>query len=181
MTRTSTHLRRTVLDTIARLSAVLADLPDAVAALADAQPGYPTATGGAGGTANLDAAGNPPGLDRYLTVADPAAHDQHRLAVIVKRANDDAADLGDIVARWSRAEVEGGRKIERQASGADCLACGRYCSGATDADRLRSGLCDSCRKAWARWTITNPLGERGEWMLERRRTLAAADDDEAAA
>ena len=164
MIRTHIRTRRTLLESISRLAATMPDLPAALAGLADAQPGYPTSTGG-GGSATLDAAGNPPGLDRHLSTSDPAAHDQRRLEVIVARIEADATDLLDIVTRWSHAEVEGGRRIERQASGGDCVCCARYCSGAAN-DRLRSGLCDPCRKSWQRSGL-----ERGEWMLERRRAL----------
>jgi hypothetical protein len=166
MHRTTNQHRRMILDTIGRLSAILAELPDAIDNLADAQPGYPTRTGGGGSSSSLDAAGNPPGLDRHLVTADPAAHDQRRLTTLIARTNSDAVDLVDIVTRWTRSEVEGGQRIARQVSGGDCVCCSRFCSGALH-DRLRAGLCDACRKSWARSDK-----ERGEWMLERRRALA---------
>lgn len=174
MHRTTIRNQRSIIETISRLSAILTDLPAATISLADAQPGYPTSTGGGGGAALLDAAGNPPGLDRHLTIADPAAFDQRRLQQLIGRMLTDATDLLDIVTRWSHAEVEGGRRIERVASGGDCVCCSRYCSGAAN-DRLRSGLCDACRKSW-----TRSGKERGEWMLERRRSLIEEHEQEVA-
>lgn len=43
-----------------------------------------------------------------------------------------------------------GRVGRQQTSGGICMACLRSVSGAVD-DRLRSGYCDACRKAWDRW------------------------------
>ena len=41
------------------------------------------------------------------------------------------------------------RKTSTQAGSGDCMACGRFCSGA-DLDRLRGGYCNGCRMAWER-------------------------------
>lgn len=168
MTRTSSpELKRQHLEIIARLSAMQTHLGDCLANLRDAQPGYPTATGG-GGAPRLDAAGNPPGLDRYLDQPDPAAHELQLLIKTTRQMLNQATVLHDIVTRWgapSDNHHEGGVKPRRTASGGDCVACSTYCSG-THNDRLRAGLCDPCRKHWQRSTL-----ERGDWMLERRRAL----------
>ena len=169
-------LKRQQLEVIARLTAMQSHLADAIAALRDAQPGYPTATGG-GGAPRLDSAGNPPGLDRYLNQPDPAASDLRLLVTSTLTMLNAATVAHDIVARWGVASDdhhEGGRAPRRTISGGDCVACGSYCSGAHN-DRLRSGLCDPCRKHWQRSTL-----ERGDWMLERRRNLLAERADEVA-
>ena len=171
-----THAQRSrhALEILARLSAATERLGAASAALRLAQPGYPTATGG-GGSPRLNAAGNPPGLDRYLTMPDPAAADARRLDTLLAHLLAEATELHSIVNTWATV-VTDQPTIERRASGGDCLACSRYCSGA-DGDRLRAGLCNACRMHWRRWQGDNPTRERGEWMLERRRTVADEQED----
>jgi hypothetical protein len=164
---TPIEIKRQHLEVIARLSAMQPHLTAAMAALRDAQPGYPTATGG-GGAPRLDAAGNPPGLDRYLNQPDPAAHDLRALIATTAQMLTAAAVVHDIVARWgapSDNAHEGGVAPRRAMSGGDCVVCGTYCSGAHN-DRLRSGLCMPCYQDRRRSTL-----ERGDWMVERRRTL----------
>ena len=168
MTRTNaSDLRRQHVEIIARLTAMQTHLATCVANLRDAQPGYPTATGG-GGAPRLDAAGNPPGLDRYLNQPDPAAHELEQLIKTTRQMLNAATVLHDIVTRWgapSDSIHEGGIKPRRTASGGDCVACSTYCSG-THNDRLRAGLCMACYQDYRRTTL-----ERGDWMLERRRAL----------
>lgn len=165
---TPNEIKRQQLEIIARLTALQPHLAAAMEALRDAQPGYPTATGG-GGAPRLDAAGNPPGLDRYLDQPDPAAHDLAMLITKTSQMLNAAAVVHDAVLRWgapSDTHHEGGRGPRRAVSGGDCVACGAYCSGAHD-DRLRAGLCVACYHDQRRSTL-----ERGEWMLQRRRALA---------
>ena len=170
MTRTNPNdLKRQQLEIIARLTAMQSHLAEAMAALRDAQPGYPTATGG-GGAPRLDSAGNPPGLDRYLNQPDPAANDLRLLVTSTLTMLNAATVAHDVVARWGVASAdhhEGGRAPRRTISGGDCVACGSYCSGAHN-DRLRSGLCMPCYQDRRRSTL-----ERGDWMIERRRNLLA--------
>jgi hypothetical protein len=54
----------------------------------------------------------------------------------------------------------------------ECQACSRWVSGSAT-DRIRSGLCDACRK-WVRRTMERDQVERGEAMLQRRRSLQSA-------
>lgn len=164
---TPNEIKRQHLEIIARFSAMNTHLAAAMEALRDAQPGYPTATGG-GGAPSLDAAGNPPGLDRYLDQPDPAAVELRLLETITKQMLNGASQLHDIVTRWGDGSAsihEGGVKPPRTSSGGDCVACSTYCSGAHN-DRLRSGLCMPCYQDRRRSTL-----ERGEWMIERRRNL----------
>ena len=47
-------------------------------------------------------------------------------------------------------EHRGDGRVGRQVTGGECLCCERYVSGSAS-DRLRSGLCETCRKAYDRW------------------------------
>ena len=177
MTRISTNdSKRQITEIIARLSATHQHITPCIANLRDAQPGYPTATGG-GGAPRLDAAGNPPGLDRYLDQPDPAAHELQLLIKTTRQMLNQATVLHDIVTRWgapSENHHEGGVKPRRTVSGGDCVACSTYCSG-THNDRLRAGLCLACYQDSRRSTL-----ERGEWMMQRRRALLTQTDEEVA-
>jgi len=167
--------RRLLVEIGQRLNTTAPHMIEAATRIRDDQPGYPTATGGTG----TRTSGLPSGLDRYLTMPDPAAHAARRLEHILRTMLTLSAELHSLVTVWS-ADVapDAQPTIERTRSGGDCLACGRYCSGnaATD-DRLRAGLCSACRMHWRRWSDVNPTKDRGEWMLERRRSLAGNDED----
>jgi hypothetical protein len=177
MTRIShAELKRQYLEVIARLTAMQVDLPSALANLRDAQPGYPTATGG-GGAPRLDAAGNPPGLDRYLDQPDEAAQNANLILTHTRQMLNSAVVVHGLVTGWADSSTsphEGGVKPRRTASGGDCVACSTYCSG-THNDRLRAGLCLACYQDSRRSTL-----ERGDWMLERRRALLTQTDEEVA-
>jgi hypothetical protein len=54
----------------------------------------------------------------------------------------------------------------RQSSIGHCMACERSVLGTPD-DRLRSGFCDACRKAWER----AGLGDRAAFIRDRRAEL----------
>lgn len=57
---------------------------------------------------------------------------------------------------------------ELPAGHGECACCGRFCQPQKDSnDRLRSGLCDACRKAWDR--ARRP--ERTDWIHARRHKL----------
>lgn len=172
LNRTQRH--RHAIEILARLTATTEHLGAATTSLRNAQPGYPTATGG-GGSPRLDAAGNPPGLDRYLDVPDPAAHASRRIDTLLAQLLSAATELHSVVLEWAL-PVTDQPTVQRKASGGDCLACSRYCSGA-DGDRLRAGLCNACRMHWRRWQGDNPTRDRGDWMLERRRTVADEQED----
>lgn len=174
MAPTAPNLTRLHLEIIARLTAIQPKLVDAHVALRDAQPGYPTATGGGGSSVTLDAAGNPPGLDRYLATNDQAAIDLRNLRTLTDSVLGSVTQLYDIVTRWTAEPDRTDDKPTRTRGGGDCVCCGSYCSGA-DTDRLRAGLCMACYQDSRRSTL-----ERGDWMLERRRALASVDDDHAA-
>jgi len=172
LNRTQRH--RHAIEILARLTATTEHLGAATTTLRNAQPGYPTATGG-GGSPRLDAAGNPPGLDRYLDVPDPAAHASRRIDTLLAQLLGAATELHSVVLEWAL-PVTDQPTVQRTVSGGDCLACSRFVSGSVD-DRLRAGLCSACRMHWRRWSDAHPTKERGEWMLERRRRLAADQED----
>ena len=168
---TPTLQRRHLLEIGARLNQIAPRLTQATRNIRDQQPGYPTSSGG-GSTPRLDAAGNPPGLDRYLDRPDPAAQASRRIDQILTNLLTQVTELHSIVTTWTT-DIDPAHQpvIERRASGGDCLACGTYCSGASN-DRLRSGLCNRCRMAWVRSGL-----ERGEWMIVRRRELRDEQED----
>lgn len=129
----------------------------------DMQRGYPT-RGDASSTTDsgrystvehfaLQGAPENPG-DPWHTPDDPAAEarqwmaDVRKLfAALIKLANDGRRIVEEIERR--NAALGNQPAPTRTPGGGDCTACGRYVSGATD-DRLRSGYCDACRKAWER-------------------------------
>lgn len=162
MIRTANELHRSSADTLTRLLATHARLVAAHRALTEALPGYPTSTGGAGGS-SLGADGTPAGLDRHVLGSDAAAVDLDRLDRIVRSLRNNSIELAAVVDRWLATTVVADSEPSR---GADCLGCTRYVSNTTDADRLRSGLCPACYRSLRRSTL-----DRGDWLLERRRTV----------
>lgn len=172
------HLRRTIVETIARLRAIEGVLPAAVDALRDAQPGFPTSSGGGGSTPTLDAAGNPPGLDRHLVSPDPALDALRRLDQSSTELLRSATLIYDIVTRWGAPPARPDETTMAR-SGSDCRCCERFVSGSPN-DRLRAGLCQACYRDWLR-SHSEWGGDRGEWMLARRRALRSCDTDDAVA
>jgi len=175
---TPTTRHRLLIETQTRLRATTHYLPDANRALRDAQPGYPTNTGGGGSTPRLDAAGNPPGLDRYLDTPDPAAYATRRLDQLLTTLLASATELHELVTTWA-IPVTDQPTIERKRSGGDCLACSRFVSGSID-DRLRAGLCLACYQHHRRWAVEHDNADRGEWILARRRELRDVDEPDVA-
>lgn len=176
LNRTQRH--RHAIEILARLTATTEHLGAATTSLRNAQPGYPTATGG-GGSPRLDAAGNPPGLDRYLDVPDPAAHASRRIDTLLAQLLGAATELHSVVLEWAL-PVTDQPTVQRKASaGGDCLACARFVSGSVD-DRLRAGLCLACYQHHRRWAIEHDNADRGDWMLARRRELRDTDEPEVA-
>lgn len=166
-----TSIRTELDDAHRRLAAILATYDHTIDELLDSQPGYPTSTVGGGGTPRLSADGTPSGLDRYLIGPNPAAEDLRNLRRAAIAAHNATREIQTILARWNTTAVTGD---DRPRSGGTCHACNRYCTGG--ADRLRSGLCDACRHSWTRYQERARrdagAGDRGDWLLERRRILA---------
>ena len=170
-------LRAELLDAQGRIAELLRILPELYAELIDGQPGYPTSTTG-GGSATLDAAGHPGGLDQFVTQPDQAAEDLRALRRSAIAAANSTRTATDVARRWLPTERVIDPAEPRPRSGGDCIACGIYCSGSVT-DRLRSGLCDACRQSWRRWQERSAheqgSGDRGDWLLTRRRDILAAE------
>ena len=169
-------LRSELLDAHARITETLRQLPDLWPELIDGLPGYPTSTGGAGTAPSLGAGGTPGGLDRFVTAADPAADDMRLLRQSAIAAANAGRTMLAVSGRWLNVTTPEDRQQLR--GGGDCHACGIYCSGAAT-DRLRSGLCDACRQSWRRYQERTADerggGDRGDWLLERRRDILTAE------
>ncbi len=72
---------------------------------------------------------------------DLLAKDHGHLLAELKAAYRAAADLGShIVGVTTTARI-----VNQRAGIGWCERCGRYCDGATDATRLRGGVCNRCR------------------------------------
>ena len=117
-------LRAELLDAQARITDLLRTLPDLYAELIDAMPGYPTSTGG-GGAPSLDAAGQPSGLDRFVTTDHPASTDYRALRRDFIATANAARHAHHIAARWLADPVRPDGE-PRARSGGDCTACGIY-------------------------------------------------------
>ena len=172
MTPTPRTITREATEAAARLAAIRQQLPDALAQLLDAQPGYPTSSGG-GSAPKLNDAGKPSGLDRYITTPDPASSDLATLARAVTAINDQLRSVHHLTSKWAAGPQDYDTVAPNKLG--DCVCCGRYTTG-TSADRLRSGLCMACYQGLRRWR-EHHFGDRGDWMLERRRTINEQQED----
>lgn len=81
---------------------------------------------------------NPDPTDRWLRDLSVYAHATSRFTQELARV---VHDLGTVTSTNPR-------ELTKTGSG-DCMACGRYCSGAVN-DRLRAGFCNACRMAYKR-------------------------------
>lgn len=134
--------------------------------------GYPAATLGDGGSRGSDETSS---TERHATGRDRSPEARWF------GADADYAQTLQQLDRFARLAVVVTDEIMRHALDVDptpagtgeCLGCGRFCrpDGDKPGNRLRSGLCPTCYRAWAR--AGRPL--RGEWVAQRRKTLT---DDE---
>jgi hypothetical protein len=168
-----TNPLRTGREIAAMSISIRAGLPDALAAMNEAQSlGYPTNKGGSGGGSSLNDAGKPAGLEKYLGADDPARDDLRQITALLRTIHFNARLALDLVGRWTTTApgVEGGRALPAKTkSDGNCVACSAYCTGSED-DRLRSGLCNPCRVSLHRYT-NDRRGDRHDWLLERRRSI----------
>lgn len=171
MPRKPTHLRRDVQDLAIRILVVHRDLDAALLSLREAQPGFPTSSMGGSGGSTLGDDGTPSGLMRFVLRLDPASRDLAELDERLAKARRELVEIQRITTAWSQAPFAGDDgPVARTTFETDCLACGRYCSGAPN-DRLRSGVCPACHQAWQRWRKSNK-GDRHAWLTTRRRAIA---------
>lgn len=160
----TTNPRKDLTDSIATLIEAARHINDALQELYDSQPGYPTATGGAG-TPTLNEAGNPPGLEKHLRT-DPA-HDAYRdLLQLITTTKTNAHKIHHIITIWTaEATAEGSARGNIN----DCITCG---ATVTKPQRIRAGLCEACYRHWARARQTTPHIDRHTWIGIRRSQLA---------
>lgn len=126
--------------------------------------GYPARTIAEGGgnseltsveaAANRRGFGRNPRIDEHLIEAIGYLHDARNAA---------AACIG----RLDAIDRVVDRKPDERAGEGTCAACDHHCDG-TVANRLRSGLCDACRKAKQRFTSANPHTDPGTFIAWRR-------------
>jgi hypothetical protein len=160
----TTNPRKDLTTTIATLIEAAQHIQHALDELYDSQPGYPSATGGAG-TPTLTDSGNPPGLEKHLRT-DPA-HEAHRdLLELITTTKSNATRIHRIVTIWTaEATAEGSPRNNP----ADCITCG---ATVTKPQRIRAGLCEPCYRHWARARHTTPDIDRHTWIGIRRSQLA---------
>jgi hypothetical protein len=168
MKRTLKDLGRDVRDISLRISAIEGCLAQAVVALREDEPGYPTSSMGGGGAAMLNEDGTPPGLERYLFREDAAAAALKDLDRLIASAQANCADAHRIVQVWA-VEVSS-EPIEPMAGRGECVVCEHVVAGTMD-DRLRAGLCSPCYQSWRRWIKANK-GDRHDWKRTRRVELS---------
>lgn len=85
--------------------------------------------------------------DTWQTAPDPTGDAIARIFALVEQIADNAVTIDKLTAYVDAARAEQGRRPVSLAG--DCAACGRPVAG-TPADKLVSGYCTSCRKAWQR-------------------------------
>lgn len=172
---TPNDARRQLIETIARLHHAGHNIHTATHELRTLQSAYPTNTTGTGTTPRLNDDGTPPGLDRHLFRQDQPTQDLHRLTQLLRALLSTSAELQSLCTRYTTTTDPNDDDTQQRVGEGDCQACGRYCTGQADNDRLRSNLCDACRTHHRRWTQANPTLDRGEWLLHRRRSLTRTD------
>lgn len=154
--------RRVTPDDLHRLAGQLTALADLMRSNPDCRCKCPTRadhalkvatdTHGAPGS-NLDAGRSAKGDHSDPTVSqllnpEPSDHWLDDLSIYTRGASRFAQELARLVHDLGGITSTNPRKLTATGSG-DCMACGRYCSGAAS-DRLRSGLCPSDYIRWVR-------------------------------
>ena len=144
---------------------VYEDLPRALKELREAQPGFPTTSGGASlGGGSLNDAGKPNGLDRYVIRIDPASAALADLDDQMLKAREAIRATVRIISLWSRVAKPGDDSEPPD----QCVCCERFVVGGDD--RLRAGLCQACHQSWLRWKKTN-TGSRHDWLIPRQKSI----------
>lgn len=163
--RTHRHGRHTQRQTVAAVQAAAAYLNnlEALYALAsDWSPGYGTAGDGTGRASTPDGSPPPPG-----TWQPRPFDDLDRITAALRVACDELVRVGvDLLHR----SADTGRRTTT----AVCAGCERTVYN-TETDRLRSGLCETCRKQVYRLGLEHPHLDRGELLLRWRRERTAEE------
>lgn len=135
-----------------------------------AQRGFPTATlgDGTGSRSNSELTS----VENAAATPGKWADIDSRLAklnrVLWKAGLDLQALVADLVAHADDSD-------RLPAGTGACEACNTFCRPTPEKphNRLRSGLCDPCRKAWDK----DHRPERGAWLIARRQQIKAAVDE----
>ena len=163
--RKPVHIRHDADEINHLVAGICTNLRAALDALKDAQPGFPTTSGGASlGGGSLNDAGKPNGLDKFVIHLDPASQALDELGTKMLEARESMRKVSVIVHLWSR---DGGGAPTSEL--AQCVACERHVFGGDD--RLRAGFCPACHSSWQRWKKTN-TGYRHDWLMARRASIA---------
>lgn len=158
--RQGRHDQQAAITALRALAPLLATHPATYAQALDWEPGYSTGGDGTGRASTPDGSPAPPGTwqprDAEQLRTDLLAITAAAERYIARRAGLDhrTTDTG------------------RRATTADCAGCHRTVAN-TEHDRLRAGLCETCRKQVYRLSLEHPGLERGELLLLWRRTIAA--------
>lgn len=182
---TPAELARLLREAARRLEETGLDAIDLVSALASR--GYAAATLGDGGSRGSDSTSS---TERHGSRYLPDHDRNGNLKSIPSdvrwvEADVDYAtalrDLGRLAVRVTASTNE----IMRHASDEDrtktgsgiCLLCARSCMPTKDkpGDRLRSGLCPTCYRAWNRYQNDGGTMTRGEWVAKRREDITERD------
>jgi len=167
--RKPVHIRHDADEINHLVAGICTNLRAALDALKDAQPGFPTTSGGASlGGGSLNDAGKPNGLDKFVTHEDVASLALSQLGARMLEARESLRDVVRIVGTWSR----DGAASPATGLLDSCVACERHVFGGDD--RLRAGLCPSCHSSWQRWKKSNN-GYRHDWLTARRAAIAEAE------
>jgi hypothetical protein len=143
--------------TITLLNQIIDQIETAATELQNNQPGYPTNTS----QTNLPTStpSTPAGLEQHLHTKDTARTDWNQLHTATQHALTNAATIHRIITTWANPAHP-----PTQHPNSQCLTCDHYTTSKGN-DRLRSGLCQACHRAWTRARATT---DRGTWMLQRR-------------
>ena len=143
--------------TITLLTQITDQLQTAITQLQNNQPGYPTNTS----QTNLPTStpSTPAGLEQHLHTPDQAKTDLHKLNTAALQLLTPAATIHKITTTWANPAHP-----PTQHPNSQCLTCDHYTTNKAN-DRLRSGLCQACHRAWTRARATT---DRGTWMMQRR-------------
>lgn len=157
------HQQRTTVAAVQAAAPMLSRLEELYRLAADWSPGYGAGAqdvkvSGGGG----DGSPAPPGTwqPRHLDDLD-------RVCAAIRFACDELVRLG--VDLLHRSTDTGRRTTPGQG---DCLVCGQHCSG-VEHDRLRSGMCDACRKRDSRLADAHPGWDRQDRIRHMRARLDA--------
>lgn len=154
------HQQRTTVAAVQAAAPMLNQLEALYRLAQDWSPGYGTAGDGTGRSSTPDGSPPPPGTWQPRPVDD-----LERICAALRVACDELTRLGvDLLHR----STDTGRRTT--AGQGDCIVCGTHCSG-VEHDRLRSGMCDACRKRDGRLALAHVGWDRQDRIRHMRARL----------